>query len=164
MEVCRSRSPNFFLPQAAFLAFGSVSAWHQTMRMFNRSSAFGWDSHLQPMKAIGETRTGIRVGQILLALSEVLPALVMHGENVCVRKCPRRCNRVVAIHGEMEGTASLDASCPREEHYRTNSKAPRHLGHVSYFSSPAGGQIMALQSSGATFRVGRRARKNGGLP
>jgi hypothetical protein len=64
----------------------------------------------------------------------------------------------------VEGTAPLDASCPREEHYRTNSKAPRHLGHVSYFSSPSGGKIMALRSSGATFRAGRRARKNGGLP
>src|ERR1035441_8907332 len=31
-------------------------------------------------------------------------------------------------------------------------------------SSPSGGKNMALRSPGATFRVGRRARKNGGLP
>ena len=36
------------------------------------------------------------------------------------------------------------------------------LGAVISFSSPSGGQIMALRSSGASFRVGRRAHEKMG--
>src|SRR5580704_2730747 len=80
---------------------------------------------LQNLQPLAETKRVEADAQILRVLPEVRPAIGMNGHDHGVRKRARGLDRVVGVHGEMEGTAGLRGAGEWQHHAAV--KTPRDL-------------------------------------
>jgi hypothetical protein len=106
----------------------------------------GHDARLQQFQPLAEAERIEGQAQVLCALLEMGPAVGVDGHDHRICERARGLDRVVGIHGEMEGTARLRRAGKRQHH--AAFEAPRDIG-----DAVEPGRVAADIDRGARFRA-----------